>query len=132
MFANIIVQYKKFQPAAVGSNETKALFSVKKGERVLWATALPEIKAAASTDTSMTLGDGDDADGLITAIDLETMTAGTPISHTNAGAYLAYSGGKIYTADDTIDVVYAGTTYGATNPSVTFMIAKVRDFPGGF
>ena len=132
MFSNIKILRKTFQPAAVGSDETKALFSVKKGERVLWASAMPEIAAAGSTDTTMTLGDGADTDGFITAIDLEAMTAGTPVAHTAAGAFFNSSGGKIYTVDDTIDVVYAGTTYGATNPKVTFMVAIVRDFPGSY
>lgn len=124
---NIRLMTKSFQPAAVGANETKALFQIEKGERVLWASAMPLVAAAAATDTTMTLGDGADPDGLVTAIDLEAMTPGTP--QDGEGAYLASSGGKLYTADDTVDVVYAGTTYGATNPKVSFTVAIAREYP---
>ncbi len=126
MYRRIQYRTKTFQPAAVGSNETLALFTVKAGERVLLASYRTEIAAASSTDTTMTLGDGVDPDGYIAAIDLETATAGG--LGNGAGALLASSGGKLYTTDDTVDVVYAGTTYGATNPKITFTIGVIRDW----
>jgi hypothetical protein len=126
VFRRIQQLYKDFQPAAVGSNETKALFTVKKGQRVIAASYRCEIAAAASTDTTMTLGDGTDTDGFIAAIDLEAASAGG--LGNGAGALLATDGGKLYTADDTVDVVYSGTTYGATNPKFTFCITIVTEW----
>src|SRR5262245_18634397 len=108
---HIDIRKREFQPAAVGSGETRALFNVKKGERVLWSSYMPVIAAAATTDTTMVLGDGGATNGFQTAIDLETSTAGTPVN--NPGTFVANSGGKLYTVDDTVDVVYAGTTFGA-------------------
>lgn len=128
MFRRIEYRYKTFQPAAVGSDETKALFSIKKGERVLWASYRPEIAAASSTDTTMILGHGDDTNGLIEAIDLEAMTPGAIVQGALTATLLLTSGGVLFAADDTIDVVYAGSTYGATNPKVTFCIAVIREW----
>jgi hypothetical protein len=126
MFKRVEIREMDFQPAAVGANETKALFAVNAGERVIWASARVQIAAAAATDTTVTLGDGASAAGYIAAIDLEATAAGTLVG--GAGALLASSGGKLYTADDTVDVVYAGTTYGATNPKIKFKIAVVREW----
>jgi hypothetical protein len=126
MFRPVEIREAIFQPTAVGSDQTKALFQVRKGERVIAASARALIAAAASTDTTMTLGDGADPDGYIAAIDLEATTAGTLVG--GAGALLNQSGGKLYTADDTVDVVYAGTTYGATNPKYKFKIAVVQEW----
>jgi hypothetical protein len=120
-----------FSPAAVGSNETTPLFPVNKGERVVWASHNPFVNAAAATASTMTLGDGSDVDGFIstTDLDLETSVVGTPIGGT--GAYLANSGGKLYGADDTVDVVYtASGTPGAVVPRVLFVIIVAREQPG--
>lgn len=135
MFRKIEYRSKDFQPAAVGTTETTAVFSVRAGERVLWASAKPLIAAAASTNCTMDLGDGDDTDGYIVGatsgtagtFDLETATVGIAIA--GAGALLANSGGKLYLADDTVDVVYTHATNGATNPKVRFRIAVVNEGP---
>ena len=86
----------------------------------------PYIAAAADTQTTYELGDGDGTASYIGAIDTETFTAGSVVD--GEGAYLSNSGGKLYTADDTVDVVYTVTTAGATNPMVTFCIGTVRDW----
>lgn len=127
MFKRVEYVEREFQPAAVGTGETKALFTIKAGYRVVWASGRAQIAAAASTDTTFTLGDGTDPDGLITAVDLEATAAGTLVD--GEGAFLSNSGGKLYTVDDTVDVVYAGTTFGATNPKMKFKIAIVREWP---
>jgi hypothetical protein len=129
VYANITYRTKVWSPAAVGSTETAAIIPVKKGERVLWASAVVLTAAAASTDTTVELGDGTDTDGFIAAIDLEANAAGTYVN--GAGALLASSGGKLYTADDTIDAKYAGTTFGATTPKLRFTVAIVKDVPYG-
>jgi hypothetical protein len=116
-----------FQPALVGTAETKELLRVAAGERVLWVSVMPMIAAAAASNTTIEVGDGSDTDGFVAAIDTETMVAGTLIG--GAGALLAASGGKLYTATDTVDAKYVVTTAGATNPKVVVTIAVVRDYP---
>jgi hypothetical protein len=119
---------KDYQPAAVGTAETVQVFSVKKGRRVVWASAMPLTAAAGTTNTTIELGDAGDTDGFITAIDTETMVPGTPVDQ--PGAYLANSGGKLYTTDTAINAKYVnGGTPGATNPKVRFTIAVVREYP---
>lgn len=127
-FMHVDYRYRSFQPAAVGSGETTAVFSVSKGERVVWASYLPLIASAGTTST-LDLGDGTGTTGFIAALDLDTNAAGTPVS--GAGTFLANSGGKLYTVDDTVDAVYTtGATPGATNPKGIFCIAVVREWPG--
>lgn len=132
MFRRIEYREADFQPAAVGSDETKALFQIRAGERVVSASARVLIAAASSTDTTMILGDGTDTNGYIEAIDLEANAAGTLIDGAKGGSatfgVLTSQGGKLYTTADTVDVVYAGTTYGATNPKVKFKIGVVREW----
>lgn len=113
-----------FQAAAVGADETTPLFHVKAGEAVIAAYYMVLTAAAASSAITIALGDGDGTDSYIGAFDPETATIAA-----GAGAYLAASGGKLYAADDTIDVVYDQTTPGATNPKVRFTIVKRQVFP---
>jgi len=123
MYKNIRHHELIFEPAAVGANETKALLQVKKGDRVLFCHAEKQVLAAAATDTTVTLGDTGDPDGLITAIDTETGAVGDLLN--GAGAYMI-GGGKLFIANGTIDAVYAGTTYGATKPRIKFHIGIVE------
>ena len=69
------------------------------------------VTQSAATGLTATVGDGADADGWDTAVDLEAaagtatyagfvLTEGTPNTVTDA-----YAGGKVYTAADTIDLV---------------------------
>ncbi len=121
-----MVYSKDFQPAAVGSGETTALFAVDRGERVISASILSLIAAAGGSTSTFDVGDTADADGYIAAFDCETaaqtMTAG-------AGALLANSGGKLYTTDGTVDIVYTpGGGPGATNPKCRVRIAKIREW----
>lgn len=127
-YTNIRTIRKRFVPAAVGTGETTALFSVAAGERVLWCSVRKEVLAATTTDSTITIGDGDDADGYVAAIDTEAGAVGDLID--GGGAYLAESGGKLYTAEDTVDAVYAeGTTPGATAPQVNVLVAIAREWP---
>lgn len=126
MYRRIEMRYATFQPAAVGDAETKALFTMRPGERVIFSSARMEIAAAASSESTVSLGDGSGTASLIGAIDTEANAAGTIIN--GQGAYLNQSGGKLYTAADTVDAVYAVVTPGATNPKITFCIGTVRDW----
>ena len=87
------------------------------------------VLAAAGTDSTMTLGDGSDRDGFITSteFDLEAGAIGNIVD--GKGAYLAFSGGKLYTADDKIDADYiASGTPGAVTPVTIFAIATTREW----
>jgi hypothetical protein len=126
MFQKIDTQRKSFTPAAVGSNETKALFDVSEGDSLLWADAELLVAADASTTSTQTLGDGVDPGGFVTSanLDLESGTVGTVVQGT--GALLVASGGKLYAADDTIDVVYTAGTPGATPPVIRYTVHILR------
>ncbi len=132
MFRKIETRVATFQPALVGTTETTALFNIKAGERVLWASAEIMINSAGTTNSTMDLGDGDDADGFVVGstsgagtFDLELGTVG--VAYPGAGALLANSGGKLYLADDTVDVTYTHATNGATNPKARFRIAVIKE-----
>lgn len=109
-----------YQPAAVGSAETKAIMTVKAGWRVIHVSVRPVTPAAAGTNTTIEIGDGTDTDGYVAAIDTETMVGTTLID--GQGALFA-QGAKLYVADDTIDAKYVnGGTPGAVNPAILVTI----------
>lgn len=116
---------KDWTPAVIGADETAALFNVAAGVRVISASYRVKTNAAAGTDSTASLGDGSGVASFVAAIDTELGTLGD-----GAGAYLANAGGKLYTADDTIDVTYAhGTTPGATKPVIAFTVTFRREWP---
>ena len=85
--------------------------TVKAGEMVIGCSA--RIITACSAAMTATIGDGDDPDGYVTSVSLNG-TAGTVTSTT--GALLqsgttpyAITQGKVYSAEDTIDLVLGGT-----------------------
>lgn len=119
-----------FEPAAVGSNETTALVTLDKGERVVWCSVQKLVLADGTTGSTATVGDGSDVDGYVTTtnLDLETGAVGDVVN--GSGAYLATSGGKLYTAADTVDVVYtASGTPGTTVPRIAVLLRIARDWP---
>lgn len=125
------VLHVRFSPVAVGSGETTPVYTVAAGERAWCAASRIITPAAGGSTATVTLGDGDDADGLMTAANTAIAAAVGTIAD-GSGAYLAESGGKLYTARDTIDVVYApGGGPGATAPLVEFAINITRDWPAG-
>lgn len=124
---NVDLRKAVFIPAAIGSDETKAVFTMRPGERVLFSSSKLLQAADASTTSTVTLGDGVDPDGFIKATDLDLETATIRVLAQGTGAYLDVGGGKLYTVADTIDVVYANGTEGATLPIVEFRIAVYRE-----
>ena len=85
--------------------------TVKAGEMVIGCSA--KIITACSAAMTATIGDGDDADGYVTSVSLNG-TAGTVTSTTGAllqsgASTYAITQGKVYSADDTIDLVLGGT-----------------------
>lgn len=127
-YANIRTITREFQPTAVGSNETTAVFSVQAGERIVWASCLPITAAAAATTSTITLGDGSDVDGYITTTDYDPEAAALGVPIPGTGAYLANSGGKLYTVDDTIDAVYTANGATGARPKVRFLIALMKEW----
>jgi hypothetical protein len=127
--AQIQIRTKTWTPASATTDETAALFSVKKGERVLWASALPLVAATAGQVGTVSLGDGTAVAGYIAAFTVTQAASpvNTPIG--GSGTMLAPSGGKLYTADDTVDVTFDYTSGGAIFPIVRFTIAVVREYP---
>ena len=85
--------------------------TVKAGEMVCSVSA--KIITACSAAMTATIGDGDDPDGYVTSVSLNG-TAGTVTSTTGAllqggTTPFAITQGKVYSADDTIDLVLGGT-----------------------
>lgn len=131
MFFNEKTYVKKWTPAVIGTDETTAIMSVKKGWAVtrVYARWIQSSEAGVATST-VTLGDEVDPDGYLTATN--NANADRDIMGANVdrvagdGAYLAASAGKIYDVDDTIDVVYANLTEGAIKPIIEFTIVYAR------
>lgn len=85
--------------------------TVKAGEMVIGCSA--KIITACSAAMTATIGDGDDPDGYVTSVSLNG-TAGTVTSTTGAllqsgASPYAITQGKVYSAEDTIDLVLGGT-----------------------
>lgn len=111
-------------PVAVGSGETAALLTVQAGDRVLACSARVKTASAGTTST-LAIGDGTATGGYIAATDLDATVAGTLVD--GGGTMLANSGGKLYTALDTIDATYVtGATPGATPPVWEIRITVVK------
>jgi hypothetical protein len=116
-----------FQPVDRTADETKAIMAVRPGMTIHQVQVLPLVAAAASTNSTIEVGDGVDPNGYVIATtdyDPEASVVGTLINGT--GAYLvgaAVNGwGKVYLVEDTIDVVYTNATEGATNPKIKIFI----------
>lgn len=125
MELTVEVRRRQWSAGAVGVGETTPIFAVAKGERVLAAGCRITTAWAGGSTATITLGDTTDPDGLLPTADVTETTAGVYDSAT--GALLA-GNGKLYAADDTVDVVYTpGATPGATNGVVVFWIAVVSE-----
>jgi hypothetical protein len=115
-----------YAPAAVGTGETAALLTVQPGERVICASVRMKIAAAASTTSTISIGDGTSVQGYVANIDTETTAAGTLVDGQGA---LFNQGSHLYTVADTIDATYTtGATPGATNPALEWRITTIREW----
>jgi hypothetical protein len=116
-----------WSPAVATTSETTAVFSVRPGDRILWCSAMPMISASVGAVGTVSLGDGN---GVASLIGVFTPTqAASPLGTLigGAGAYLANSGGKLYTVADTIDVDFIYTSGGVIKPVIKFHIAVTRE-----
>lgn len=115
---------REWTPAAAGSDETFALMNVEAGVRVIAASYRVLTAADAASTMTVSLGDGTGVQGFIANFDPETATIGD-----GGGTFLANSGGKLYSAADTIDVTYDQTTYAGVKPRVQFTVTFRREWP---
>lgn len=120
----IVISYEDFLVANAGTladNATKTFtYAVPAGAQVRnvgvkLVTAFDD--SGSGDELNITVGDGDDADGYITSASSQLHVDATEISYiANTGALLDNENGKVYTADDTIDIVFTpnvstGTDY---------------------
>lgn len=120
------VKAKTFTPTAVGSSETIALLSLRAGDRVHSISIVPLVAAQASTTSTITIGDDAGATAYFnTAYDPEAAVVGTPLDAD--GTALAASGGKLYTAADTVDLVYTANGATGTAPKCRVTIVWSRE-----
>ena len=97
--------------ANLAASDVIQAITVKAGEMVCSVSA--KIITACSAAMTATIGDGDDADGYVSSVSLNG-TAGTvtftPGALIQSGSTpFAITQGKVYSADDTIDLVLGGT-----------------------
>ena len=95
-------------PVSYTANETTAIMPVHAGEMVI--AAFVRIRTAfdgGNSDAAIDLGDGGDTNRLVENADLTETTAGL---YHGSGAGTADDFGHLYTADDTIDVVFTADT----------------------
>ena len=129
MYLVIQPRSASFTPAVATTDETRQLFAVKKGTRVLYASAYIQAVASVGQVGTMSLGDGTAVAGYIAAFTptLALNPVGTLIPGT--GTLLATSGGTLYIVDDTVDVTFDYTSGGVLFPAARFTISVVREWP---
>lgn len=110
-----------FTPAAVGTAETKTLFTVHKGDVVLSIHAVKLVLADAATTSTISMGDGNGLTRFIPATDTETGAVDDYVQPTASNQPF------IYPSNDTIDADYIiGATPGATAPTWRFVMRIIR------
>lgn len=108
-----------------GGTTNIALFNVEAGVRVISAS-MRILVAAAGGSVAYGVGDGTDVDGYITDADMAETAAGLK---NGTGAFLVTAGGKLYTADDTIDLDIVQTTVHTTQPQLYVTATFRREEP---
>ena len=107
-----------FKPGAYITTETRAIMGVKRGTFVAGVFAR---LGEAFNGTTPTISVGDVA-GAVDGFMLTTnITYATPGLYAGYGSYFSAANGHLYTADDTIDLVYTYNT-GTTTGLVTIYI----------
>ncbi len=119
---------ERFIPVSFTANETTAQFNVAAGELIAYVHARTEVVFNGSgTDAIVTLGDGDDPDRYILGGDVDETTTGLYAATGGAGSDYLLLGSHLYTATDTIDVVFtANTSGGRTTGEILFVIHKAK------
>ena len=113
----------EFTAAAVGSSETKELFSMEKGDTVLFVYTVSLATIAGGVDSTWDIGDGGDTDRYYDGV-TTVGTVGAFVS--GATATVPYT----YTAKDTIDVIYTqNSTDGSVAPGIRVVVGYVNASP---
>jgi hypothetical protein len=125
----IRLRTKLWKPSTPAVDATDVVFSIKAGERVVWASAMPVTAASAGAVGTVSLGDGAGVASYVAAITptVAVQAMGTIIP--GVGAYFDNSGGKLYAADDTIDATWDYTSGTTTLVAVRFTIGVVKEYP---
>lgn len=109
-----------FQPKAVGSDQTQALFTIRKGDILLSLHAVLIIKAGAASSTELTtIGDGVDPDGYGDNGDMDAEgTVGDIIrlGTDDTATGVTYKMPRVQPIDDTIDIVWDANDAVVPNP----------------
>ena len=120
---NVLLKSVEFTAAAVGSSETEELFSMEKGDTVLFVYTVSLATIASGVDSTWDIGDGCDTDRYL---DGATTVGAAGLFVTGATATVPYT----YTVKDTIDVIYTqNSTDGSVAPAIRVVIGVVNASP---
>jgi hypothetical protein len=130
-FLNFRKHTRRFVPASYTADATTAMFNVAPGDLISYVFARTEVVFnGGGTDAIVTLGDGADVDRFILAGDVDETTAGLYAATGGTGSAYLLLGHHLYTATDTIDVVFTANTSGSrTTGEVLFVIHKAKVNP---
>ena len=115
-----MVQVAKVQIGSVGSTgydvdlgaeaATTPIFNVKAGTMVL--DVLAKVVTAFTASAGITIGDSDDADGYMTTAELACTVISSEFRSSKSSSTLTniYQNGKLYAADQSIDLVTGAST----------------------
>lgn len=124
-----------FEPADYTADETRQLFNVEDGDLIGLIIARQIVAYNGSgTDAILELGDDGDIDRFMDAGEIDETTGGSTGSFVrcagaSGGGYVLYRN-HLYTARNTIDVVFTANTAGTRNAGRTeFTIYKARVRP---
>lgn len=101
-FAAIAAARSAAGQAAIGAADVLELFTAKAGTWVV--AAFVEVVTAEGAAATGQLGDGTDPNGFIETAGLNLNTVGWSSSLITSAFSVATAGGKVYTADDTVDL----------------------------
>lgn len=107
-----------------GEATTTTLFNVKAGTIVY--DVLAKVVTAFTGSAALTLGDSDDVDGYMTTAELASTVISSELrsSKSSSGLTNVYQNGKVYAADQSIDVV-AGATFAVGQMDVYLVYSRV-------
>lgn len=107
-----------------GEATTTALFNVKAGTIVY--DLLAKVVTAFTASAALTIGDSDDVDGFMAVAELASTVISSELRSSKSSSALTnvYQNGKIYAADQTIDVV-AGATFAVGQVDVYLVYSRV-------
>lgn len=113
-------------PAAYATNETTSIFNVAAGDLIA-PNAVRVRTAFDGTSPSASFGDGDDVDRFMTTTEAGIDTTGLKLGRGGSGGGYILDGKYLYTAADTIDIVFTAATGSPTAGALDWWvyIAKI-------